>query len=53
MAIGMTDPVVGPPAMAYLRQHIRNCPAPLQVAEAGHFVPEWGADIARRALESL
>ena len=53
MAIGMTDPVLGPPAMAYLRKHIRNCPEPLQVAEAGHFVQEWGADIARRALKVL
>jgi pimeloyl-ACP methyl ester carboxylesterase len=52
-AIGMTDPVLGPPAMAYLRKHIRNCPEPLQIAEAGHFVQEWGADIARRALMVL
>ena len=53
MAIGMTDPVLGPPAMGYLRKHIRNCPEPLQVAEAGHFAQEWGADIAREALEVL
>jgi haloalkane dehalogenase len=53
MAIGVTDPVLGPPAMAYLRKHIRNCPEPLQVAEAGHFVQEWGADIARQALTVL
>ena len=53
MAIGMTDPVLGPPAMAYLRKHIRNCPEPLQIAQAGHFVQEWGADIAREALKVL
>ncbi len=53
MAIGMTDPVLGPPAMAYLRKHIRNCPEPLQVVDAGHFVQEWGADIASRALMGL
>ncbi len=53
MAIGLTDPVLGMPAMTQLRQHIRNCAEPLQVAEAGHFVPEWGAAIARKALETL
>jgi haloalkane dehalogenase len=53
MAIGMTDPVLGPPAMTYLREHIRNCPPPLQVPSAGHFVQEWGADIARNALQVL
>ncbi len=53
MAVGMTDQVLGPPAMTYLRQHIRNCREPFEVAEAGHFVPEWGADIARKALETL
>jgi haloalkane dehalogenase len=53
MAIGMNDPVLGPPAMTYLRKHIRNCPEPLQVVEAGHFVQEWGAGIARKALDVL
>jgi haloalkane dehalogenase len=38
MAVGMKDPVLGPPAMAYLRTQIRNCPAPLELADAGHFV---------------
>jgi haloalkane dehalogenase/tRNA(adenine34) deaminase len=28
MAVGMKDPVLGPPAMALLRAWIRNCPAP-------------------------
>ena len=53
MAIGMTDPVLGPAAMADLAKNIRHCPTPLQVPNAGHFVPEWGADIARRALQVL
>lgn len=50
MAIGMQDPVLGPPAMNWLRQHIRNCPPPLEVAEGGHFVQEWGGPIAKAAL---
>jgi pimeloyl-ACP methyl ester carboxylesterase len=50
MAIGMTDPVLGPPAMYFLKKIIRNCPAPMEVAEAGHFVQEWGAPIAKAAL---
>lgn len=53
MAIGMKDPVLGPPVMAYLRRHIRGCPAPLEIAEGGHFVQEWGDEIARAALKSF
>jgi hypothetical protein len=51
MAVGMKDPVLGAPAMKYLREQIRNCPPPMELAEGGHFVPECGAEIARRALE--
>ena len=51
MAIGMQDPVLGPPLMRGLRKLIRNCPEPLEVAEAGHFVQEWGAPVARAALQ--
>jgi len=51
MAVGMQDPVLGPPAMKYLREQIRHCPPPMEVAEAGHFVQEWGEKIAERALE--
>jgi pimeloyl-ACP methyl ester carboxylesterase len=50
MAIGMTDPVLGPGVMRALHAHIRGCPAPLEVADAGHFVPEWGERIAADAL---
>jgi haloalkane dehalogenase len=50
MAVGMQDPVLGPPAMQLLRSQIRNCPAPLEVGQAGHFVQESGAPIARAAL---
>ena len=50
MAIGMQDPVLGPPVMQALARSIRACPPPLEVAEAGHFVQEWGAPIAQAAL---
>jgi pimeloyl-ACP methyl ester carboxylesterase len=50
MAVGMQDPVLGPEAMAVLRSQIRGCPPPLEVAEGGHFVQEWGAPIASAAL---
>jgi len=53
MAIGMKDPVLGPPAMKVLHSMIRNCPDPLEVEEAGHFVQEWGAPIARAALDKF
>jgi len=53
MAMGMQDPVLGPPAMKYLREQIRHCPPPLEVAEGGHFVQEWGEKIAERALEAF
>jgi haloalkane dehalogenase len=50
MAVGMKDPVLGPPVMAALREQIRGCPAPLEIAEGGHFVQEWGEEIARAAV---
>lgn len=51
MAIGMKDPVLGPPAMRMLAGIIKNCPAPLEIAEGGHFVQEWGNEIAPAALK--
>jgi haloalkane dehalogenase len=53
MAVGMQDPVLGPPAMAYLRQQIRNCPPPLELKAAGHFVQEWGEEVATKALHAF
>lgn len=50
MAVGMTDPVLGPDVMAALRGWINGCPPPLEVADAGHFVQEKGEPIARAAL---
>lgn len=53
MAIGATDPVLGPPVMNALRQVIRGCPEPLVLPQAGHFVQEWGEEIAPAALAAL
>jgi pimeloyl-ACP methyl ester carboxylesterase len=53
MAIGATDPVLGPPVMAALRRDIRGCPEPYVLAQAGHFVQEWGEEIARAALAAF
>ncbi len=50
MAIGMQDPVLGEAPMRALQKTIRGCPPPLEVADAGHFVPEWGGPIAAAAL---
>jgi pimeloyl-ACP methyl ester carboxylesterase len=50
MAIGMRDGVLGEGPMESLRAIIRNCPEPMKVAEAGHFVQEYGKEIAERAL---
>ena len=53
MAIGMKDPVLGPPVMQVLRNDIRNCPEPYQHIEAGHFVQEWGEEVARETLAAF
>jgi haloalkane dehalogenase len=53
MAIGMKDPVLGPPAMRYLATQIRGCPPPLEVAEGGHFLQEWGEAVARAGVAAL
>ncbi len=53
MAIGMQDPVLGAPVMQALAKTIRNCPAPFELPEAGHFVQEHGEVVAERALASF
>ncbi|WP_273185088.1 haloalkane dehalogenase [Hyphomonas adhaerens] len=53
MAVGGADPVLGPPVMEKLRAQIRGCPEPMIIEEAGHFVQEWGAPVARAALEAF
>ncbi len=51
MAIGMKDPVLGEVPMRSLQHTIRNCPPPMEVADGGHFVQEWGGPIAHAALQ--
>lgn len=51
MAIGAQDPVLGTGPMEQLRKTIRDCPAPMIVADGGHFVQEWGEPIALAALK--
>ncbi|MBI3372486.1 MAG: alpha/beta fold hydrolase [Betaproteobacteria bacterium] len=50
MAVGARDPVLGPTVMSALRKRIRNCPEPYVHAEGGHFLQEWGDEVARTAL---
>lgn len=53
MAIGGADMVLGPPVMEDLRRSLRNCPEPMVIPEAGHFVQEWGGPVAEAALQSF
>ncbi len=53
MVVGMKDPVLGPSVMTALRQLVRNCPPPLELPEAGHFVQEAGEIIVREAMKSF
>ncbi len=50
MAVGARDPVLGLPAMERLRASVHGCPPPLVLPYAGHFVQEWGEEVARAAL---
>jgi len=50
MAIGAQDPVLGTPVMQELRGMIRNCPEPMVLPQAGHFVQEHGQAIAEAAV---
>ena len=53
MAVGDADPVLGPPVMAKLRTLINGCPEPMLIAGGGHFVQEWGEQIAQATLKSF
>lgn len=50
MAIGMKDAVLGEEAMMALKSVIKGCPEPMKIAEAGHFVQEYGVEVAEQAL---
>jgi len=47
MAIGATDPVLGLEVMRQLQSWIRGCHEPLVVENGGHFLQEWGDEVAR------
>lgn len=51
MAVGMLDRMLGPSVMGHMQALIANCPEPLELPDAGHFVQEQGDLVARRALE--
>lgn len=53
MAIGVQDPVLGPPGMKALAAGIRGCPPPLELPQAGHFVQEYGDEVAEHALAAF
>lgn len=53
MAVGVQDPVLGPPVMKSLRRAIQGCPEPLLLEEAGHFVQEAGPHVAEAALAAF
>ncbi len=49
MVIGQQDPVLGEAVMQGLRAQIRGDVETIPLPQAGHFVPEQGEEIARRA----
>ena len=53
MVIGQQDPVLGENVMLDLHSQIRNCPPPVVLPHAGHFVQEHGEEVAKLALEQL
>lgn len=53
MAIGAADPVLGTDVMLSMQKLIRNCPAPMVIDDAGHFVQEWGEVVIEAALKSF
>lgn len=50
-AIGMADPVLGPEVMKVVLSDIKGCPPPLEIKDGGHFVQDWGDEIAPAALK--
>ncbi len=51
MAVGSLDPFFGQSIMDNLRSTIKNCPNPVVFSDVGHFVQEWGEDVAKKALK--
>lgn len=53
MAVGMQDPVLGPPVMKSLARVWRNGCLWTEIEAAGHFVQEWGDEVAKRAVRAF
>lgn len=49
MAIGANDPILAS-VMPWTHDRINGCPEPLVLDDAGHFVQEWGEQVAVAAL---
>ncbi len=50
MAVGKKDKMLGPAVMGWMRSVIKDCPEPMELPEAGHFVQEFGDKVAKAAL---
>jgi len=53
MVVGLRDPVHAHSFMRTLHGQIRDCPEPISLEHAGHFVPEWGDEFAEAAIRSI
>jgi pimeloyl-ACP methyl ester carboxylesterase len=54
MAVGVQDELLGLPVMKVMRTLIRNCPPPLELPNAGHFIQEdGGIEVAEAALRAF
>ncbi len=53
LATGVQDPVLGVPAARYLHSVVRKSPEPVEYPEGGHFLQEWGDQVARDALRAF
>lgn len=51
VVVSAQDPALGVPAMNALHHRIRGCPPPVVLPHTGHWVPEYGEEIAARAVE--
>ena len=53
LVVGLRDPVHAHSFMRTLHGQIRDCPEPIMLEHAGHFVPEWGDEFAEAMLRSI
>ena len=51
LVAGAQDPGFGPAALSALQRQVRGSPAPWVLPEAGHFLPEHGAEVAQQAVK--